>query len=99
MVAYFQSAVCMFICNQFLNTRRNIRLHNAGLMNNPPEATEIAAQTRKADERIGEMEVENDGTRTHDDELVRRMARHESHLLLSVEIAAETISAKVKIEK
>ncbi|KAH7722813.1 hypothetical protein AAVH_09628 [Aphelenchoides avenae] len=41
-------------------------------MNNPPEATEIAAQTRKADERIGEMEVENDGTRTHDDELEQK---------------------------
>lgn len=49
-------------------------------MNNAPEITEIAAQTHNAEERI--REVENDGLPTHNDDLVRRLARHER--LLSV---------------
>ncbi|KAH7715672.1 hypothetical protein AAVH_16915 [Aphelenchoides avenae] len=47
------------------------RLHNE-LMNNPPEINGIDAQTRKAGERIREMESENDGLRTYNNELEQK---------------------------
>ncbi|KAH7709363.1 hypothetical protein AAVH_23335 [Aphelenchoides avenae] len=45
-------------------------------MKNAPEPTEIAARTRKAEERIGEREVANDGMHSHNEQTVTQRETH-----------------------